>query len=103
MIGRMSIAKGVLALCFALQLPLAAADAPPAVAIGGRVEHALRVDAAKLAASPRRVLDAADQGTPAHWEGVALADLLCEAGVPLGDALRGRHLATYMRVTAADG
>jgi len=103
MIGRMSIAKGVLALYLTLQWPLAVADAPPAVVIGGRVAHVLRVDAAKLAASPRRALDAADHGTPAHWEGVALADLLREAGVPLGDALRGRHLATYVRVTAADG
>lgn len=97
-----TIAGCLFAACLASARPVVV-DAPAAVAIGGRVAHALRVDAAKLQASPRRALDAAEHGTPAHWEGVALADLLGEAGVPLGEALRGRNLALYVRVTAADG
>lgn len=99
---RATIAGGLLATCLAVAMP-ARADAAAAIAIGGRVARALHVDAAKLRASPRRALDAADHGTAAHWEGVPLADLLREAGVPLGEALRGRNLALYVRVTAADG
>ncbi len=37
------------------------------------------------------------------WEGVALVDVLRQAGVPLDKQLRGRELAKAVRVTAVDG
>jgi len=38
-----------------------------------------------------------------HYEGVRLSDLLAKAGVPLGEKLRGRALASYTVVQASDG
>lgn len=40
---------------------------------------------------------------PAEWEGVALADVLRNAGAPLDQRLRGRALSAFVRVTAVDG
>jgi DMSO/TMAO reductase YedYZ molybdopterin-dependent catalytic subunit len=73
------------------------------LAIGGEVATPLRLDAAAVQRLPHRALDASEHGKAAHWDGVALADLLRAAGAPLGEALRGRNLALYVRVTAADG
>jgi DMSO/TMAO reductase YedYZ molybdopterin-dependent catalytic subunit len=90
------------------------AEAPPApasataqsaatVAIGGEVATPRRLDAAALQKLPRRAFDATERGRSAHWEGVALADVLGDAGVPLGEALRGKSLSLYVVVSAADG
>jgi DMSO/TMAO reductase YedYZ molybdopterin-dependent catalytic subunit len=51
----------------------------------------------------RRVTAAAHDQPSALWEGVALVDVLRQAGVPLDKQLRGRELAKTVRVTAADG
>ncbi|MBB6186155.1 molybdopterin-dependent oxidoreductase [Rhodanobacter sp. MP7CTX1] len=40
---------------------------------------------------------------PSLWEGVALAELLRRAGAPTDKPLRGREMAKFVRVTAADG
>jgi DMSO/TMAO reductase YedYZ molybdopterin-dependent catalytic subunit len=40
---------------------------------------------------------------PSLWEGVALAELLRRAGAPTDKQLRGREMAKFVRVTAADG
>lgn len=37
------------------------------------------------------------------YSGVPLYDLLKEAGVPTGDAMRGKGMKTYVMVTAGDG
>jgi hypothetical protein len=37
------------------------------------------------------------------FEGVAVEDILRVAGVPLGEALRGVNLTTYVLIEAADG
>ncbi|MEO7433663.1 MAG: molybdopterin-dependent oxidoreductase [Dokdonella sp.] len=83
------------------------ADTPPvpagSVAIGGEIATPRRLDDIALRKLPRRAFDATEHGTTAHWEGVALSDLLSDAGVPLGDALRGKNLALYVVVSAADG
>lgn len=85
---------------------LADAPAVPAqatVAIGGEVATPLHLDAAALQKFPRRAFDATEHGKTAHWDGVALADVLGAAGVPLGDALRGKNLSLYVVVSAVDG
>ncbi len=53
----------------------------------------LQVDAAALASLPRTGVEASDHGTPAHWEGVAMVELLRKAGAPLDKALRGDALS----------
>lgn len=88
--------------CAAAQAEMAPMPAA-AVTIGGEVAVPLRLDAAALAARPRVAVEANDHGRPGRWEGVRLIDLLREAGVPTGEALRGRALSLYVRVDAADG
>ena len=39
----------------------------------------------------------------ATWSGVPLIELLKARGAPVGEKLRGRKLASYVLVTAADG
>lgn len=71
--------------------------------IGGEVAKPLRLDAASFAKLPHKQVEASDHGKAGHWQGVALVDLLRDAGVPIGEALRGANLALYVRVSAADG
>jgi hypothetical protein len=53
---------------------------------------------------PRQAVDVIEEdGTKAHFEGVALGDVLAAHGVQLGRALRGPALAHYAVVKAADG
>jgi DMSO/TMAO reductase YedYZ molybdopterin-dependent catalytic subunit len=86
-------------------LPSVRAEAPAqaVVAVGGEVVTPLRLDAAALQKLPRRAFDASEHGHAAHFEGVALADVLRVAGAPIGEALRGKNLALYVRVSASDG
>lgn len=83
----------------------AAATAPAAavVTIGGEVSTPLRLDVAVLAKKPRVSVEASDHGKPGRWDGVRLIDLLHDAGLPTGEALRGKALALYVRISAADG
>jgi DMSO/TMAO reductase YedYZ molybdopterin-dependent catalytic subunit len=83
---------------------------PPASAgevvfrVGGDVERPQQWTMDDLAALPRREVRARDRdGKEATFAGVALVDLLRLAGVPLGQELRGPHLATYLLIEAADG
>ena len=52
---------------------------------------------------PTKPSKPANTARPGTWQGVKLIDLLRDAGVPAGEALRGRWLAAYVRVSAADG
>ena len=64
----------------------------------------IRIDASALSGlERRRATAAAHDQPPALWEGVALVDVLRQAGAPLDKQLRGRELAKAVRVTAADG
>lgn len=82
--------------------PAAAAAAAP-LTITGELKQPLTLDAALLRSLPRERVQASDHGKPGNWEGVKLSALLEKAGAPLGDALRGRNLAGYVLVSAADG
>ncbi|OOG46842.1 hypothetical protein B0E50_12760 [Rhodanobacter sp. C01] len=57
-----------------------------------------------LASLPRSSVTAgAHDEKPSLWEGVTLVELLQRAGAPLDKQLRGREMARFVRVTAADG
>jgi len=59
---------------------------------------------ATLAGLPRREASVTDMhGGPATYSGVELGAVLARAGVPQGEALRGRDLAAYAVVIASDG
>ena len=49
------------------------------------------------------VTAAAHDDPPSRWQGVALQDVLGRAAIPTGEALRGRAMARFVRVTASDG
>jgi len=71
--------------------------------IGGDIKQPQQWTLNDLAALPRRQVRARDRdGTEATFAGVALVDLLRLAGVPLGTELRGKNLALYLLVEAAD-
>jgi DMSO/TMAO reductase YedYZ molybdopterin-dependent catalytic subunit len=62
------------------------------------------IDNAAMTKWPRTTTMAgAHDDAPTLWEGVTLVDILGQAGVPMGKQLRGRALATFVRVTATDG
>ena len=64
----------------------------------------LAVTAATLQALPHRTLSATDEhGRTSSYGGVALRDVLTQAGVPAGEALRGKNMTRYVVVDAADG
>jgi DMSO/TMAO reductase YedYZ molybdopterin-dependent catalytic subunit len=53
---------------------------------------------------PRATVAAkAHDGKDSRYEGVALAEILRKAGVPMGKELRGKAVAFYLVVEAADG
>ena len=80
------------------------AGAGVVLTVRGEVQKPLELTAADLAKLPRQTVQARDhQGQDAVFEGVALADVLKEAGVPLGTALRGPAVALYLVVEASDG
>jgi DMSO/TMAO reductase YedYZ molybdopterin-dependent catalytic subunit len=86
------------------------APPPPASAgevvfrVSGDVERPQQWTMDDLATLPRHEIRARDRdGKEATFTGVALVDLLRLAGVPLGQELRGQHLATYLLIEAADG
>jgi DMSO/TMAO reductase YedYZ molybdopterin-dependent catalytic subunit len=64
-------------------------------------------DLARLPRSEVRVAPPAHGADTTHaqvsYEGVALSELLALVGAPMGSALRGRAVASYILIEAADG
>jgi DMSO/TMAO reductase YedYZ molybdopterin-dependent catalytic subunit len=82
----------------------------PTAALRLSAQRDTTLTAADLARLPRtqvRVAASGHAADSAHaqvlYEGVAVADLLALVGAPLGSALRGRAVASYVLVEAADG
>ena len=85
---------------------MAMADAPPAattsVSVSVEGATALHMDATALAKLPQHQVHAQAHGQTVNCEGPALIDVLAAAGAPSGDKLRGKNLALYVRISAAD-
>lgn len=77
--------------------------APSEIRIGGELARPLVLDTAMLSSLPRKSVRASAHGIDGEWSGVSLIDILQKAGVPSGDALRGKNLALYVSISAADG
>ena len=74
------------------------------LSIGGEVDHPMKLTRADFDKFARQSLRAKDHdGKEYRYEGVAIVDILQKAGLKFGDALRGKALATYLLVEAADG
>jgi hypothetical protein len=87
--------------CCAADSPVFAAAASISVSIEGAAPQ--RLDAAALAKLLQHQVHADAPGKTVACEGPALIDVLAAAGAPSGDKLRGKNLALYVRVGAADG
>src|SRR5262244_3817435 len=82
---------------------LAAQDAAPSLQITGAVKQLLTLRADDLAKMPRATVKTTSNGMETVYEGVWLHEVLKRAGVPQGEALRGKALATYVLAEAQDG
>ena len=100
--------------CLALASPRASraqaapASAPATLRLSAQRDTTLTAsDLARLPRSQVRVASSEHGGDTTHaqvlCEGVAMADLLAMVGAPMGSALRGRAVASYVLVEAADG
>lgn len=86
------------------QTKQASVSAAQVLNVGGEVAHPLKLSAADLAKLPRQTVSAKDHdGKTASFEGVALVEVLRLAGVEFGEKLRGKSLALFLVVEAADG
>jgi DMSO/TMAO reductase YedYZ molybdopterin-dependent catalytic subunit len=83
----------------------AASAAPAELRIAGAVSTPLVLTAADLKKMPRKSLSVVNphDNKTENYEGVLLQDLLNKAGVPHGEQLRGKSLATYVLAEAQDG
>jgi DMSO/TMAO reductase YedYZ molybdopterin-dependent catalytic subunit len=92
--------------CVILQIAASAQQAAPAwLEIGGDVPHPRTLqeqDWKQLKHTSLSATNAHEKKT-ATYSGVPLRDLLKDAGVPLGENLRGKALATCIVIIAADG
>jgi len=81
-------------------------SAAPAISlsVSGEVEKPRTLTAADLAKLPHRNIKAkGHDGQDTEFEGVPVIEVLKLAGVKFGEDLRGKSLALYLLVEAADG
>jgi len=77
---------------------------PVVVKVEGEVSTPLRLTAAELNQFPRQtVMARAHNEKESRFEGIALFDVVKKAGLPTGKDLRGKAVALYLVVEAADG
>jgi DMSO/TMAO reductase YedYZ molybdopterin-dependent catalytic subunit len=105
MLKRSTGRTAALGLILACLLPCSARaqQRPTTIAVTGDVKQPLTFTAADLAKLPRAAVTTRSNTITAAWEGVWLSEILKKAGVPLGSALRGKALTTYVVVSASDG
>jgi DMSO/TMAO reductase YedYZ molybdopterin-dependent catalytic subunit len=71
--------------------------------VAGAVPHPLTLSRDEIAGLPHQSVTTSASDQSARYDGVPLIDILTQAGVPTGEAIRGRELAKYVVVTGADG
>jgi hypothetical protein len=60
-------------------------------------------DTAALSKLPQRTVTAEVHGNKVTCDGINLSDLVAKVGAPQGEALRGKALTMYVRISASDG
>lgn len=92
-----------LAIVSAICVGLVWAQAPE-IAVSGELATPLKLTADDLAKMPRETATIPDpRGNKVVYEGVSLREILKRAGAPMGKALRGKVLTTYVLAKAHDG
>jgi hypothetical protein len=79
-----------------------AVSAQPSASVRINGSRTVVLSASDFAAMPRTTVTATAHERQATYEGISIRQLLSRVGVPTGDALRGRELATAVVVTGAD-
>ena len=102
MVRQRLIRFAVIVLGFSAQ-GLIAQDGRPSIQIVGAVKQPLTLTADDLAKMPRASLKTTSSGKETVYEGVWLHEILNKAGVPQGEDLRGKALASYVLAEAQDG
>jgi DMSO/TMAO reductase YedYZ molybdopterin-dependent catalytic subunit len=84
---------------------LCAQDSQAALRVAGNVRTPFALSLTDLKNMPRQTLKVVNPHSKKTevYQGVALEDLLRKAGVPQGQQLRGKAMATYVLATASDG
>jgi DMSO/TMAO reductase YedYZ molybdopterin-dependent catalytic subunit len=82
---------------------LSAQDAQPSIQATGLVKQPLTLSVDDLAKMPRASVRTVSNGMETAYEGVWLHEVLKRAGVPQGNELRGKALASYVLAEAQDG
>jgi len=100
-----SLACVFFALALAVSHRAWAAQAAPAVrlTIAGDVSMPITLTAADLQSMTRTRVETNDDIRTIVYEGVLVGEVLKRAGAPLGEALRGDALASYVVASATDG
>jgi hypothetical protein len=75
----------------------------PAISVTGSVTTPLMLTAESLAQMQRATATVSSGGIDTQYEGVWLHEILKKAGLPAGEALRGKMLTTYVLAEAQDG
>jgi DMSO/TMAO reductase YedYZ molybdopterin-dependent catalytic subunit len=87
-----------------LSMGLPGAQAPPAsIQVTGAVKQPLTLTAGDLAKMPRSTVKTTSNSMETVYEGVWVHEVLKRAGVPQGQGLRGKALASYVLAEAQDG
>jgi hypothetical protein len=76
---------------------------PASIAVDNGAGKSISLTAEDLKKLEQHTVKTMDHGTTATFEGVLLADVLAKADVPAGEKIRGKALALYLLVEAADG
>jgi len=71
--------------------------------VHGEDGHEQQFNSAALAKLPQQTVHAEAHGNAVTCSGPNLIEVVAAAGAPSGEKLRGRNLALYVRVSAADG
>ena len=91
-------------LCFLIALFIVNSSFAQTIHVGGEVTKPLDLSKEVLSKMKRTTVTAKDKEGKDHtYSGVAIADILEQAGVTTGPQLKGRNLTKYLLVQCADG
>ena len=99
-------ARSIVVLCGFLLCSVATSrgwQSAPSISVTGSVTTPLTLTAEAFAQMPRATATTSNGGIDTPYEGVWLYEILKKAGLPSGEALRGKALTTYVLAEAQDG
>ena len=93
----------LISVILAVALPAWSQQATSSISVTGAIAKPFTLTTADLAQMPRVMVTMSNGGIETRYEGVWMHEILKRASVPLGEALRGKALATYVIAEAQDG